>query len=131
VLTLAVYSVMDRGYDVFESLLVVLGMFIVLTIIQAFQLPLFFKLGYSKAKILTYLPLVGIPIVIFVIKGLFPFADAVSEGSVDTANAPIADLFGFLADNPVLLVVIVVVVWLAIMFASYRMSLRFYSRREF
>lgn len=39
--------------------------FVVFALAAAFQLPLFFKLGYTKAKLLTYLPLVLVPVVLY------------------------------------------------------------------
>ena len=123
VLTFVISLVTRTGFNLIENLLVLTVMFVCFTIIQAFQLPVFFKLGYSQAKMLTYLPLVGFPILVGILGGM-------SKYDSEPGRA-IANFFSWFLENPVLSVLMIVIIWIVIMLVSYRLSLNFYSRREF
>ncbi len=92
-----------------------------LSIVQAFQLPAYFKLGYSKAKLLAYLPFVLFSAIVGAATFIF------EDGFEDTINAA----GEFLGMYTVSAVLIMLGVWLGAMFISYLLSLRFYKRREF
>ncbi len=91
------------------------------TIIQAIQLPLYFKLGYAQTKLLAMLP-------------LFLFGIIVGAGSFvieDGFGAAMSDALAFFSAHAVPVVLIALGVWLGAMFVSYLVSLRFYRKREF
>ncbi|MCL2135623.1 MAG: ABC-2 transporter permease [Candidatus Bathyarchaeota archaeon] len=86
--------------------------------IQAIQLPIYFKVGYVKAKFLSIVPFVAL------IAGYFMFLNVsdVSTGFI-----------GFFDKLVVtgLVVPAIVVVLVGIMFVSYGLSVGFYEKREF
>ncbi len=91
------------------------------SIIQAFQLPIYFKLGYTKSKLLAMLPLF-----------LFSFVIAAGallseDGFASTINAASA----FLSANALSAALIGLGAWICVVFVSYQLSLRFYRKREF
>jgi len=86
--------------------------------VQAFQLPIYFKLGYSKARLLSIVPL-AVFIAAFLAFSAF--------GGADTGFAlPLTDPL-FTAG----MYMLVVLVLAAVVFASYRLSVLFYRGREF
>jgi len=86
--------------------------------LQAIQLPLFFKFGYAKAKFMSILPFAALMAGYMVITG---FLGGIS-GAGETLNNVFADRFTYL---------FVVAAFLVIVFASYRLSIAFYKKREF
>lgn len=116
-----VFTIMQRNFDVLESLVVALVSFIIFSIIQAIQLPIYFKLGYAKAKMLAYMPFIGFFVVIYA------FSKLVSSSYMNQ----IAAFINWVAANPVMAAVIGVIIWLGIMTASCRVSIALYKKRDF
>ena len=87
-------------------------------IVQAIQLPIYFKLGYSRAKFLSVVPLVVIISSYLAISML--------SGADTTSTLPLLDpLYG------AGLAVLAVVALAAVVFVSYRLSALLYRGREF
>lgn len=86
--------------------------------VQAIQLPLYFKLGYSKAKFLSLLPFVVIMV------GFFLLLILQNSGSI-----PAGFMVSALSGEAVALFLLVAVV--LVVCASYFLSRAFYERREF
>lgn len=91
-----------------------------ITFVQAIQLPLFFHLGYAKAKMLGVLPFLIIPVVILSYN-LF-------REKLDTF---FSSIHAWSSVNPMLTSVLLVAAWLAAMYLSYRISSKAYNKREF
>ena len=91
----------------------------IIVVIQSIQLPIFFKLSYSKAKMLSLIPFIGLMLAFLVIN-LWAKADS---GIVLFLN-------GFF-DNAVVAIPIMAGLLAVLVFASYQVSRAFYSRREF
>ena len=105
-----------------ETLLIIAALFVVISFIQAIQLPIYFKLSYAKAKIFTYLP--------FLI--LFLGAMAVNWFYKESSmSAQFSGFFDRIAQNPIPTVLIGIVVWFCLMYISYQFSLSFYAKRDF
>lgn len=121
-LSFIILTVMQKEFNAFESLIVMLVMFIIYSIIQAIQLPIYFKLGYSKAKFWSYLPFVGLFLAVMGISKLF--------GNGGPTNT-LTDFFEWLAANPFITIALIAVIWLTIMIISYRISLVYYNKRDF
>jgi divalent metal cation (Fe/Co/Zn/Cd) transporter len=102
-----------------ESLLIALVLLLAYSVFQAIQLPLFFRYGYAKAKLLSYLPLVVLPVVVILYV------------NTDLQALALGDLISWSVANPALTVLIVAVVWIAIMYVSYRISCMVYRKRDF
>ena len=58
---------LGKGYNWKETAIVLLFCFAAFSILEFVQLPIYFKLGYAKAKFLVYLPLVGFPVVVMAV----------------------------------------------------------------
>lgn len=117
-----VLTVMQKEFNVLESGVVMLVMFLLYIIIQATQLPIYFKLGYAKAKLLAYMPFVG----------LFVITLAVTNLLKDSFSLPqIMSFFGWFAANPLVAVLLGLLILVGIIVISYRTSLRFYNKRDF
>lgn len=121
-LSFAILTVMQKEFNAVESLIVTLVMFIVYSIIQAIQLPIYFKFGYSKAKFWAYLPFVGWPLAVMGISNLLGKGGLTNSLSV---------FFEWLAANPFIAFALIAVIWFAIMVISYIISFAYYNKRDF
>jgi len=122
VLLFASQNILQRAFSVQETLLTILVLFFVYTFFQAIQLPVYFKLGYARAKFLVYLPIAIIPLAAVAIGSRF--SDAYLELLAENVLA-------WFFDNPFFATVIVVIIWIAIMSVSYSISFNSYKKREF
>lgn len=106
-----------------EAMLTLLTVFAVVTIIEAFQLPIYFKLGYEKAKFAAYLPFIGVWLVAFAIMKFIPEDVSLPE--------QIDNIFGWISSNPYIAALMAAVMWFGIMIISYQTSLSYYKKRDF
>jgi hypothetical protein len=104
-----------------EILLIVISLMVVFMIVQAIQIVFYFKMGYTKAKFFSTVPFVVILI------GSFAFS-ALTEGNTSPAVSEFVS--GTLA-SPLTLAAAVILFLCLVVFVSYTLSLRVYSRREF
>lgn len=115
-------AVLGKPIVIGETLLVVGVIFVVLSVVQAIQLPVLFKFGYAKAKIFYDLP--------FII--LFLAAGAMTWLLKESGMSPqLKSFFIRVGQNPLPTVLIGAVVWFCLMFISYQLSLSFYAKRDF
>ena len=117
-----VLSVMQKSFDFIGSLSTILVLFLLFSLIQAVQLPIYFKMGYTKAKYLAYLPFMVLPAAVFIGTTFF--------SSLFTLDR-IVGLFELVAANPLTAALLAGVMWFGIMVISYRISLLFYQKRDF
>ncbi|MCE5235558.1 MAG: ABC-2 transporter permease [Eubacteriales bacterium] len=101
------------------GLLVCTG-FAFFTLAQAVQLPLYFRLGYAKAKVLSVLPFLMVPVLVL------------GYGALgERTRGFFAGVGAWVAANTALSIVAAAVLWLAAMFVSYDISCAGYRKREF
>jgi len=93
---------------------------VLVLVIQALQLPLYFKLGYSKAKFVSMIPFAALPAGFFVISSF-------DNGAITES---LENLFTNVL-NESSLIALVVFALLLVLYGSYRLSLLFYKKREF
>lgn len=99
----------------------IVGCFFLFTLVEAMQIPFYFKLGYTKAKLVVFLPLLVVPAALF---GLLQLAQ--ERGLVDQMTE-----FGYrVSQNPVPLVLFSMLVWVLLMAISLLCSLQNYHKRE-
>jgi hypothetical protein len=120
--TFILMSFLRRGFDYIENLSVVGLLFLGFTFLQFIQLPIYFKVGYAKAKLLVYLPYIVIPLIIAL--GSVLFKDLSTQ---EKWEAMLAALTG----SPGLVIPITVCVWLLALGISYRISLKVYMKKDF
>ena len=119
--------VITRIYSGFEGVLVeslgaTLALSMLFMIIQSAQIPLYFKLGYAKAKFFSILPF-------FLISAFIGFfiMNAQGSGMPEGVNAFVQSL----VSNGFALAAAIIVLLAAVLFVSYKLSLAFYKKREF
>jgi len=118
----AALTFLQKEFNATESLMVVVVMFLFVSIFQAIQLSIFFKFGYTKARLMAYLPLFAISLLAVVVVQFMGDAVAITQ---------IAKFGEWVAANPLIFAGICAIAWLAIMAASYKISLSFYRKRDF
>ena len=106
--------------DIKTAFATVVVMFIIINVIQAVQLPIFFKLGYSKAKFLSYLPFFSLAALSGFILTFF-----------NNDNFNFSGIIVWVESNMIIAVLILIAAWLLIMFVSYKISLAYYNKRDF
>ena len=109
-------------FEYAETAVAALIIFALYSVIQAIQLPLFFKLGYTKGKFIAYMPMVGFPLIAILFGNMF---------SRVISRETLAAMFGWFIANPILSGYIAFVLWLGIMLLSYRVSRGIYAKRDF
>ncbi len=115
-----ILTAMQKEFNLQESLIVALVVFIIFSILQAFQLPLYFKLGYAKAKFAAYLPFVGFPLAIFLFTGM-----------LRSKTQSLAFILEWAAANTLISYLMGIAIWSVIMIISYHAALAFYKKRDF
>lgn len=118
---LVVMTILQKDFNASETLATILVLFVIFTVIQAIQLPIYFKLGYAKAKMLAYLPFFAVTFVVLAAKNIF------GDGLISFLTAAIE----WMAANPIVTAGIGITLWLGIMIVSCRTSLAFYQKRDF
>lgn len=116
-LTLAMqkpFSAGETGFTVFVC-------FLLFTVLQAIQLPIFFKLGYTKAKLVSFLPLAAFP----------AFVMVTSSFLGDRWKMAVANLITWVQANSLLTWVLALVGWSLLFACSCLLSYQVYRKREF
>jgi len=94
---------------------------IMLMITQAFQLPIYFKFSHAKSHIWTLIPFIGL-----MLGSMMFSAFIMSEDTIENIAAFFANPSGWVIAIAGAIATVGVIV-----FASYKVSLKFYSAREF
>lgn len=111
----------QKEFDLLSSGLTILICFFFYTIMVACQFPIYFKLGYTKAKVMTMLPLLLIPLLVIAVTSIV---------KNDVWKINVYDLFIW-AEQHVLLVIFGLILLLACLFlASARLSYQIYRKRD-
>jgi hypothetical protein len=122
VLAFGMARVMTLPFSWSLMMVVVAGAFAFFSLAAGIQLPLFFKLGYARARFFVYLPLVLVPAVIYLIS-LFATSSGWSVGAEQVLLW--AEAHSALACAGLL------VAGLVVLGLSSAVARRFYLRREF
>jgi len=117
-----VLTVLRGDFNVVEALVSTAAMIVIFSIIQAVQLPIFFRLNYAKAKMLSVLPFLMIGLLTLLLTTTFGQNAMLFLNNV-TANANTSQ-FAIIAG-------VIILIWLACLLASYALSVRFYQKRDF
>lgn len=104
-----------------ETALIMLTIFLLFSLIQGMQLPIYFKLGYTRAKSFAYLPFIMVSIIVIVVINLG------KRIPVDKINRVLLNL----ERNPGLTIIVGLLIWAGAMALSYILSKRWYAKREF
>jgi hypothetical protein len=104
-----------------EPVQALIAISVIFVLLQLVQLPMYFKLSYTKAKWITAIPFIAIMAVFML----------VNMASKAIGLQGIAQLAEFAADNKIIIVVAALAALCLAVFASLRLSLAFYRKREF
>lgn len=109
------------GFNGQETFMVVLLCVALFTTVQAIQLPIYFKLGYAKAKLLAYLPFIAFPAIIVMISAYLGEKNMMRY---------LESIFSQIQANIFITALIAAVIWGLVMSVSGMLSYRFYRKRE-
>ena len=122
IFSFAVLTILQKSFGGTEAMVTILVLFLLFSVIQAVQLPIYFKLNYTKAKFVAYIPFIVLPLAIMA--GSRFFNDLFSLDQI-------AGLFASAAANPLTAVLLCLAIWVGIIATSYRVSVALYQKREF
>lgn len=113
--------VLRQDFILGETAAAIVGCFFLFTLVEAIQMPFYFKLGYTKAKLLVFLPLIVVPAALF---GLFRMAQ--ERGLLDY----FIKLGNQVSQNPLPLILFCLLGWMLFIAISVLCSLQNYHKRE-
>jgi hypothetical protein len=122
VISFVFLAILQKDFGVIETIPTILVLFLFFSVVVAIQLPIYFKLGYARAKFLTFLPFIAFALAIMVFSKFFSALFLIKW---------IAGLFEWFSDNFLLTVLLGICIWFGVMALSYRVSLLYYKRRDF
>ena len=115
------------GYDLSATslLAMIMGMFIMTSLINSITIPFMFKVGFRQAKsVINMIPLVMMGVIILVMR----LAPGESYAIIENMSGGISGfIFGA---NAFVSVFAVILLWAAVMMASCLVALKFYSKRS-
>lgn len=120
--TRVVSVLLQQEFILGETLAATGSCFFLFTLMECIQLPFYFKLGYTKAKLFVFLPILVIPALIF-----FLFRLAQDFGLM----ASLTELGNQVAQNPLFFVFLALLFWVLAVSLSIFVSVQNYSKREF
>ena len=109
------------GMTIDEILIYLSLSFMFVSLIISFQYPLFFKMGYTKARLFTYVPL----LLVFVFLGILQLL-------VDKLNIDInwIAINQFIKGNLILMIVLSVLIGIVSLVISCMISIKIYGRKD-
>ena len=122
VVSIALMIAFKKEFILFEVLLTALVCFAFFSLIEAIQLPIYFKFGDTKAKFLTYLPLLCFPASIVIATNLI---------GTDRVMPALTNVLTWVSENSLITAAIAVIIWAGLMLLSAKLSFKFYKSREF
>jgi len=121
-LSFVTLTILGRSFDFTQTLFTTGAAMVLFCLIQAVQLPIYFKLNYAKAKMLSALP--------FLLVGLFTLLMSSAIGQ--TLMTWLTAFASSLASSGILLtIVIALAACFAMIICSYALAVRFYQNRDF
>ena len=122
ILSFILMTVLGKAFDLIITLMSALVCFLLFSLIEAIQMPIYFKFGYTKAKFLTYIPLMAFPLATVIVSTLV---------GKNELMPLVTDIMAWIEANMALTTVLCIVLWACIMLLSGMLSYRFYKKREF
>lgn len=119
-ITWMISLLMSSPFSLVDNLIVLGFLLLFFTFSQFIQLPIYFKNGYSKARLSAYVPFLIIPLCVVLFSQLYPSFTSLFDS--------ILNWFILYPTTPVL---IILMIWLIGMIISIKQSQKFYMNREF
>lgn len=98
---------------------------VIFMVVQFIQYPIFFKMGYMKAKLISYLPYIFITVIFLIVANL---AEQLDSSPTFTY---IKELLIQIGNNPLVFGIIMIIILLILLYVSFLVSKKFYGQREF
>lgn len=114
-------TVRGQGFNGQATFLVILLCFALFTTVQAIQLPIYFKLGYAKAKLFANMPFIAFPAIVVMILAYLGEKNMMRH---------LESIFSQVQANVFITALIAAVIWGLVMSVSGMLSYRFYRKRE-
>jgi len=114
-------SIIKKNIEIEELLFVVFIGVLIFSAVASFQIPIFFKFGYSKAKLLTYLPLLAIAFIV-------PLANLIPADS--TIGRMFNEIGKIIEEKTYLAYVMMLSISLIVLYISYIISRSIYEKRD-
>lgn len=108
--------------NIVDWLIVSAAAFALCLTIHAVQMPVYFKMSYSKAKLWTILPFMGLPLILVVFRPLLEKPEVLFK---------LSEWFTWFFEHSTATSIGLAALTALIYFISYRLSERFYTRRIF
>lgn len=114
--------IFHKEIDLLASVITVLICLFLYVFVEAVQFPIYFKLGYTKAKVIAFLPIFLIPFLIALLTSLI---------KKDTWMAMLSNLFVWAQEHMILVIVALLILLCLVMLLSAVLSYRIYQKRDF
>lgn len=98
---------------------------VIFMVVQFIQYPIFFKMGYMKAKLISYLPYIFIAVIFLIVANLVEQLDRLPSFTY------INDFLTRMGNNPTIFWIIMSIILLILLHVSFLVSKKFYQQREF
>ena len=115
-------ALFKKAFSLHETLLIVVITFFVFALVQAFQLPIYFKLGYSKAKFVAYIPLFCFPAIVLLLSSALERFNGVEAAML---------IFEWIFTHQAASAIICFALVSCGLYFSHLLSLKYYKKREF
>ena len=122
ILSFIMMKVLGKEFDLALTLVSALVCFLLFSLIEGIQMPIYYKFGYTKAKFLTYIPLMAFPAATIIVSTLV---------GKNKLMPLVTDAMAWIEANMILTAILSVVLWAGIMLLSGTLSYRLYRKREF
>lgn len=119
-LTRMITLILSIPFNLLESLAVMLVLFMFFSFSQMVQLPIYFKNGYSKARVSAYLPFLVVPVLFVLFGQLYPAFPEVFDSAL-----------AWMTQMPFIPIAFIVFVWLIGLLISIKQAQKHYQKREF
>lgn len=119
-LTGMITLILSIPFNLLESLAVMLVLFIFFSFSQLIQLPIYFKNGYSKARVSAYLPFLIVPVLVVIFGQLYPAFPELFD-----------TVLGWVTQMPMIPIILIVIIWLVGILISIKQAQKHYQKREF
>ena len=114
-------KLLGKGFSASESIIVVIALLLTFSFFQIIQIPIYFKLGYAKAKMLANMPFLVLAALLVISSSVF--------GS--GAYRYVLSAIYWMERHQALTALVGVSLWFGLLYLSYRLSVVYYSKRDF
>ena len=120
VVTLLISKLLSYPFSLIDNLMVLVFLLLFFTFSQFIQLLIYFKNGYSKARLSAYVPFLIIPVIVVFFGQLYP-----------NFTEQFDSVLTWLTLYPIIPILSIIGIWFVGLFTSLYLSQKYYQKREF